>query len=823
LNNYKWHLVIITFSLIITAMVYAISENHDAPLFNKITKQNIQELKLLSLSDNSSAAGLTEEQRKKQIAQLIHKIEQNVNESSQNSTGKFGLQQKIISIIIVLIFIYLSFVLRKLLATSKKIEESNSRIKSEIAKIQMTFTSIGDAVITTDQHGFIDYMNKSARKLTNYPFDKEEKPSIKTVFKLFNEDNFLLANPVEQAILEDRVIKGKHNIFLQQHDGTHLPVIYTIAPIHDSKSNIIGTINVFHDTCDTHKLTKALSWQAAHDALTKLPNRLLHKDKLEHSLEEARINKTLLTVFFIDLDGFKSVNEEYGYQQGDQVLKIIAQRLLLMIRDEDMVARLGGDEFVITLLSFDNFEEITQALKRVTKTIAQPIPVGSDELILSASIGVTSFPNDDSDADTLLRHSNQAMYIAKQKGRNQYHIFDVKSNQITALKEQQRNRIEEGFNNGEFFLEYQPKVNMRTGKIYGFEALVRWHDPDTGIIYPDEFIPLCEDGELIVFIGDWVFNQALKQLQYWLKSGFDYHLAVNISAQQFQASDFIEKLDRLLLAYPDISANYIELEVLESAALQDTKKVSEIIVACHERNISIALDDFGSGYASLSYLKQLPANQLKIDKSFVIDMLSDEGDRAIVEGIINLAKIFNCQVVAEGVESGEHGVMLLRLGCDMAQGYGISQPLTADNVLSWAKTWRPDPNWLLWSETTWDISDFPLLIAHSDHLSGINNVIKSVEEYNSETELFDLLSYNHCRLGIWYYNIGKSKYQHLPCYQDLEQPHKKTHQLGKKLLQLCSDGKQSEALKMIPELITLRDDVLIKLNALQQEILDQKK
>jgi len=356
LNNYKWHLVIITFSLIITAMVYAISENHDAPLFNESTKQNIQELKLLSLSDNSSAAGLTEEQRKKQIARLIHKIEQNINESSQNSTGKFGLQQKIISIIIVLIFIYLSFVLRKLLATSKKIEESNSRIKSEIAKIQMTFTSIGDAVITTDQHGFIDYMNKSARKLTNYPFDKEEKPSIKTVFKLFNEDNFLLANPVEQAILEDRVIKGKHNIFLQQHDGTHLPVIYTIAPIHDSKSNIIGTINVFHDTCDTHKLTKALSWQAAHDALTKLPNRLLHKDKLEHSLEEARINKTLLTVFFIDLDGFKSVNEEYGYQQGDKVLKIIAQRLLLMIRDEDMVARLGGDEFVITLLSFDNFE-----------------------------------------------------------------------------------------------------------------------------------------------------------------------------------------------------------------------------------------------------------------------------------------------------------------------------------------------------------------------------------------------------------------------------------------------------------------------------------
>ncbi|MCU7817406.1 MAG: sensor domain-containing diguanylate cyclase [gamma proteobacterium symbiont of Lucinoma myriamae] len=317
----------------------------------------------------------------------------------------------------------------------------------------MTFASIGDAVITTDEKGLIDYMNQSARELTNYPFEKEEKLSIKTVFKIFNEDNFLLDNPVVQAIIEERVIKGKHNIFLQQRGGKQFPIIYTIAPIHDSESNIIGTINVFHDTSDTHKLTKALSWQATHDALTKLPNRILLKDKLELSLEEVKVNGTLLTVFFIDLDDFKPINDEYGHEQGDKVLKIIAQRLLTIIRNEDMVARLGGDEFVITLLSFDNFEEVVKALERVVSAISQPIPVGSANVVLSASIGVTSFPNDNSDADTLLRHSDQAMYIAKQKGRNQYHFFDVQSNQVTTHKESGSHR----------FLSYSPHTTHHAG------------------------------------------------------------------------------------------------------------------------------------------------------------------------------------------------------------------------------------------------------------------------------------------------------------------------------------------------------------------------
>ncbi|WP_198262878.1 EAL domain-containing protein [sulfur-oxidizing endosymbiont of Gigantopelta aegis] len=828
MNNYKWHLAIITFVLLSITSVF-IFYDEDKNFLTEQTSSQIDELLRLSLNednpfeeDASFDAQAAEQLRKHKIITLIKTLETQAEKVSLMAESHLDTRKTLFLMLILLIFVYLSYVLLKVLNTSKRIEASNIRIKSEITKIQTTFSSIGDAVITTDRNGLIDYMNPSAKELTNYYLKEKCNTPINIVFKIFNENNYLLPDPNAQAIKEERLIKGKQNIFLQRRGGSRLPIIYTIAPIHDSDNTTIGTIIVFHDTSETHKLTKALSWQATHDALTKLPNRTLLKDKLESSLEKARENQTLLTLFFIDLDDFKPVNDEYGHAQGDKVLQIISQRLLTVIRNEDMVARLGGDEFVITLLSFNEPSEITKALERVMSTISQPIPVGSANVILSASIGVSIFPDDNSDADTLLRHADQSMYIAKQKGRNQYHFFDVESNQVSTQKESQRQRLEQALDNDEFFLVYQPKVNMRTGHIYGFEALIRWQHPEEGVILPVNFIPLCEESDLIVRIGDWVFTQSLNQLSLWLKSGFDFRLAINIAPRQFEQTNFIQKLDDLLALYPDISASLIELEVLESAALQDTGRVSEIIKACHQRDISIALDDFGSGYASLSYLKQLPANQLKIDKSFVLDMLTDEGDLAIVEGIISLAGIFKRQVIAEGVETREHGVMLLRLGCDMAQGYGISRPMTHDKVLDWSKNWSPDPNWLLWSETSWDISDFPLLIAHSDHFTGINEVIKSIYAYHEkEDELFDLVGHHHCRLGKWYYDIGKEKYQHLNCFQTLGKPHKEAHELAKHLLQLCHNGKQNKAIEQIPQLITLRDKVIDKLNDLQQEILEQ--
>ena len=820
-NNFKLRLILITLVLLVTAIsIFIVGDDNN--FLDSGTSAQIEQLKALSLQQ-ATELDITEQQRQIRIIRLMDELEQRAQISSQIASDRFNEQQWLMLLVVVLIFFYLSYVLLKVLKTSRDIQQSNSRIKSEIAKIQTTFASIGDAVITTNAEGLIDYMNQSAEELTNFKLEKGRKLSVSSVFKLFNEDNFLLPNPVTKAISEERVIKGKQNVLLQRRGGEQLPIDYTIAPIHDSSGEVIGTIIVFHDTSETHKLTKALSWQASHDALTRLPNRVLLKDKLEQSLSEAEKNDTMLTLFFIDLDGFKPVNDQYGHDQGDKVLKIIAQRLLETIRNDDLVARLGGDEFVITLLTFNEHDEIINALNRVMNTISQPIPVGSANVVLSASIGVTIYPDDYSDADTLLRHADQAMYIAKQQGRNQYHFFDVHSNRLTTRKEQQRQRLEQALKNNEFFMVYQPKVNMRTGDIHGFEALLRWDNPDHGVMPPDRFISLCEDNELIVQIGDWVFTRVMQQMQQWQQQGSTFRIAINIAPKQFQDPDFINKLDKTLAAHPDIPRSHIELEVLESAALQDTSAVSQIIKDCHNRDIKVALDDFGTGYASLSYLKQLPADQLKIDKSFIQDMLDDEGDRAIVEGIISLAKIFDRQVIAEGVESKEHGVMLLRLGCDLAQGYGISEPLAADQVLEWSKTWSPDANWILWSETPWNIADFPLLIAHSDHFAGINHIIESVKNASSSEELFDLLSHHDCRLGNWFYGTGKDKYSHLQSYHELEEPHRRAHEIGKTMLRLVAEGKHRKANALVNELIETRDEVLDKLNRLQSDIMMQMK
>jgi diguanylate cyclase (GGDEF)-like protein/PAS domain S-box-containing protein len=817
LDKVKWRIAIIILVLTGTVSLFLLFRA-PAQLQNDQTIQRITLLRQLSLN-SAAEIGLSEAQRQNNILKIIHELEQDAEDTNANTSTLSNDHQPLLFIIALLVLFYISYILLQVLNHSNLIALSNSRIKAEIEKIQSTFSSIGDAVITTDSLALIDYMNEAAEELTNQKLSEIKNTPIQNIFKLFNDENYLLDDPVKRSIKWGVVEKAKYHVLLQRKGGEQIPIIYTIAPIHDSNSEIIGTIIVFHDTTETHKINKALSWQASHDSLTKLPNRVLLKDKLEKATEDAIMNDTLLTIFFIDLDNFKLINDLHGHSRGDKVLRIIAQRLLSTIRNDDLVARLGGDEFVITLLSFNHKDEIIIALNRIMMIISQPIPTNGHNLVLSASIGVSIFPEDNSDTDTLLRHADQAMYIAKQQGRNQYHFFDVQSNLVITKQESQRQRIEIALENNEFELLYQPKVNMRSGVIYGFEALIRWNHPEQGIILPDKFLPIAEKSHLIVKIGNWVIHRALYQLNLWQQQGLKFKIAINIAPKQFQEENFIDKLDQSLAMFAEIEASSIELEVLESAALQDTAKVSEVISLCHERNIKIALDDFGTGYASLSYLKQLPADQLKIDKSFIQYMLEDEGDRAIVEGIISLAQIFKREVIAEGVESLEHGVMLLRMGCDIAQGYAIAKPLHADEVYAWQQSWHPDPNWLLWSETNWDMSDFPLLIAHSDHFSGINNIVKTIQKSIDKQEIFELASEHHCRLGQWYYGPGMEKYGHLKCFKALEQPHSLAHKTGHEMLRLYAAGKVTEAQALIPQILQQRDEVLELLNQLQHKIL----
>ncbi len=428
--------------------------------------------------------------------------------------------------------------------------------------------------------------------------------------------------------------------------------------------------------------TKHLSWQAMHDPLTGLPNRALLSERLSQAIQRSDRDKAILAVLFIDLDGFKAVNDMHGHDQGDFLLKELAQRFLSVIREPDTIARLGGDEFVI-LLQLQNLNNLKPPLKRIVDLVNQPINTQGGQLKVSPSIGVTIYPDDDSDADGLIRHADQAMYDAKQKGRNQVQFFNVQMDKKIHSEHYQRAQIKEALAKKQFVLYYQPQINILTGDVVGAEALIRWQHPERGLIFPDDFLPAIEQTDLIIEVGVWIMKQACQQLKHWNALGFQLKLSVNVASRHIQHPDFFNSVVNILAGYPEVQANQLILEITESATMQNIASAKATLQNCHNHNVRIALDDFGTGYSSLAYLRQLPVSLLKIDKSFVIDMLEDSEDKAIVEGVISLANIFKLDIVAEGVETQAHLTLLKSMDCTFAQGYAIAKPLPEGVFITW--------------------------------------------------------------------------------------------------------------------------------------------
>jgi predicted signal transduction protein with EAL and GGDEF domain len=365
------------------------------------------------------------------------------------------------------------------------------------------------------------------------------------------------------------------------------------------------------------------------------------------------------------------------------------------LREGDTLARIGGDEFVAVLVDMVDATESLPILRRLLDAAAEPMQFGDATLQVSASLGVTVYPQgEELDADQLQRQADQAMYQAKVAGRNRYHFFDAEHDRNVRGHHESLERIRQAIAANEFVLYYQPKVNMRTGQVIGAEALIRWQHPDQGLLAPGLFLPAIENHPLAVDVGEWVMHQALTQMQAWHALGLDLPVSVNVAARQLQQPDFVTRLQAILTAYPSIQPGCLELEVLETSALEDVDGVSKVIEACRAMGVMFALDDFGTGYSSLTYLKRLPVALLKIDQSFVSDMLDDPDNVAILQGVIGLAKAFHREVIAEGVETVAHGTVLLQMGCELAQGYGIARPMPAHEFPLWVKNWRVDPAWL---------------------------------------------------------------------------------------------------------------------------------
>jgi diguanylate cyclase (GGDEF)-like protein len=388
-------------------------------------------------------------------------------------------------------------------------------------------------------------------------------------------------------------------------------------------------------------------------------------------------------VCYLDLDGFKQINDTLGHDAGDQVLVEVARRMTDTIRGGDTVARLGGDEFVVVLLGLEKGEECVATLERLLAAIAEPMTVKDHTLSLSTSIGVSLYPLDDENPDTLLRHADQAMYLAKQAGKNRFHIYDPALDMRTRNQNEFMKHIRLGLDLEQFELHYQPKIDLRTKRLAGAEALIRWRHPERGLLFPAEFLRPYENTELDIDIGDWVIATALAQADRWRRAGLSIEVSINISAHHLESPMFAEKLRRQLAQYPELPPASLQIELQETVVLKDIVIVREVLEACRKFGVRFALDDFGTGYSSLSYLSALPVDVLKIDQSFVHDMLEDPGDLAIVQGIVALARAFGRETVAEGIESDAHYRALLDIGCELGQGYGIARPMTADELARW--------------------------------------------------------------------------------------------------------------------------------------------
>lgn len=439
------------------------------------------------------------------------------------------------------------------------------------------------------------------------------------------------------------------------------------------------------------KANSALSFSAHYDELTGLPNRTLLSDRMQQAMIKCQRNNQSMAVAFIDLDGFKWINDSYGHSVGDQFLRLITQKLKQSLREGDTLARIGGDEFVAVIDELGLPEDAHKVLWRLLEAAANELNINGNRLKTTASIGVTFYPENNCSPDQLLRSADQAMYKAKQLGKDCWHIFDIQEDVAVKSKIEEIERIRLALYNEEFVLFYQPKIDLRSKQLIGMEALIRWNHPEQGILPPVVFLPIIEHDLLSIELGEWVIHTALEQLESWRSTSLEVPISVNISPMQLQSSDFVSRLKHILKKFPSRNLNNLEFEILESSALEDIDLAKEVINQCKQLGITFSIDDFGTGYSSLSYLKKIPAEYLKIDQTFVRDMLADADDCTIIKGIIELSKAFNLKVIAEGVETPAHGEVLTELGCFLAQGYGIAKPMSASDMPVWIKRWQEHP------------------------------------------------------------------------------------------------------------------------------------
>jgi len=681
-----------------------------------------------------------------------------------------------------------------------EIKSARTKLKLKNKELQLSSSVFNDThggIMITDANELIVDVNPAFCDITGYSRAEVIGKSPRVLSSGKQSPEFY--QDMWQKINEQEHWQG--DVWNHKKNGELYAALLTISALKNDNGKIATYVGVFTDITHSKKQKEQLSLMAHYDVLTGLPNRALFTDRFIQAIAHANRTETQLAVCFLDLDNFKPVNDNYGHQVGDQLLIEVAKRITANLREEDTVSRQGGDEFALLLNNIEHFSQCEQTLERIHNALAKPYIINEYPLQITASTGISLYSQKYNDIDTLIRHADQAMYQAKLTGKNHFHLFDPEQDQLTIQKHHQLEEIKQALSNNEFQLYYQPKVNMVTGDVFGAEALIRWVHPKKGLIPPLDFLPILDGTDLEIKVGNWVINEALAQLNAWHQQGMKLEVSVNISSHHLLSASFISELDAALTKYPAIDSKYFQLEILESSALGDLNVINNIIKTCKATlGVKVALDDFGTGYSSLTHLRNLPVDIIKIDQSFVRDMLDDPNDFTIIDGIIGLADSFNLYVIAEGVETTEHGLMLLMMGCEQVQGYGIAKPMPAKDYPQWIKDYIPNKEWQQCGNKRRSTKEKHVKLFRLVTKQWEDKFTNNIQSSPDETKHWPMMNSKYSSSGVWIARAKQAQLFELNSLKQLEIAHEALHHTAQALHFQYQNGDINAVKEGLPEL-----------------------